>query len=120
MLVICYTVMQSIAWILQNVLSSILKARDMKRRSRKPRAEHTTKNTLVSKYKTAEPGRQIPGAVEGDMYKNYAVVYQNMETKRVNSDTFYSRSAAEARHDFSECYRHGNYRILVVVEIPEE
>ena len=54
------------------------------------------------------------------MYKNYAVVYQNMETKRVNSATFYSRSVAEARHDFRECYRHGNYRILAVVEIPEE
>ena len=53
------------------------------------------------------------------MYKNYAVVYQNLDTKKVNSDTFYARSEAEARHDFHECYRHGDYRILAVVEIPE-
>lgn len=53
------------------------------------------------------------------MYKDFAVVYQNMETKRVNSVTFCSRTEAEARHDFFECYRHGEYRILAVVEIPE-
>lgn len=53
------------------------------------------------------------------MYKNYAVVYQNLETKKVNSATFYSRSEAAAKHDFHECYRHGNYLILTVVEIPE-
>lgn len=57
--------------------------------------------------------------MEDNMYKNYAVMYQNMETKKVNSATFYSRSDIEARHDFRECYRHGNYRILAVVEIPE-
>ena len=54
------------------------------------------------------------------MYRSYAVVYQNLETKRVNSATFCSRSEAEARHDFHECYRHGDYRILAVVEIPED
>ena len=54
------------------------------------------------------------------MYRSYAVVYQNLETKKVNSDTFHSRSEAEARHDFHECYRHGDYRSLAVVESPED
>lgn len=53
------------------------------------------------------------------MYKDYAVVYQNLETKRVNSATLPARTESEARHAFRECYRHGDYRILAVVEIPE-
>lgn len=53
------------------------------------------------------------------MYREFAVVYQNMETKKVNSATFCSRSEIEARRDFRECYRHGEYRILAVVEIPD-
>lgn len=53
------------------------------------------------------------------MYKNYAVVYQNVDTKKINLTSFYSRSESEARHDFHECYRHANYRILAVAEIPE-
>lgn len=53
------------------------------------------------------------------MYKNYAVVFQNMATKKVNSVTVYSRTESAARHDFNEIYRHGDYRILAVVEIPE-
>ena len=57
--------------------------------------------------------------MEGNMYKNFAVLYQNMDTKRINNATFCCRSESEARHDFHECYRHGNYRILAVVEIPE-
>ena len=53
------------------------------------------------------------------MYKSYAVLYQNIDTKRISNTSFYSRSETEARHDFFECYRHANYRILSVVEIPE-
>lgn len=53
------------------------------------------------------------------MYKSFAVVYQNLDTKKVNSDTFHARSEAGARHDFHKCYRHGNYRILAVIEIPD-
>lgn len=53
------------------------------------------------------------------MYKSYAVVFQNLDTKKVRIDTFYSKSESSAKHDFNECYRHGNYRILSVVEIPD-
>ena len=53
------------------------------------------------------------------MYKNYAVVYQNVDTKKVNFTVLCSRSELEAKHDFRECYRHANYRILSVAEIPE-
>ena len=53
------------------------------------------------------------------MYKSYAIMYQNIDTKRISNTSFYSRSEAEARHDFFECYRHANYRILAVAEIPE-
>lgn len=53
------------------------------------------------------------------MYKHYAVVYQNVKTEKVNSDTFYARSEAEARHDFRECYRHGEYTILDVIEMTD-
>lgn len=53
--------------------------------------------------------------------KNYAVVYQNLDTerKKVNVTTFFTKSESSARSDFHECYRHARYRILAVVEVPE-
>lgn len=53
------------------------------------------------------------------MYKTYAVMFMNTETRRIGHDTFTSRNKNEALHDFRECYRHGDYKILAVVEIPE-
>ena len=53
------------------------------------------------------------------MYKSYAVVFQNIDTKKVKMDCFMGKSEAEAKHGFFECYRHGNYRILSIAEIPE-
>lgn len=53
------------------------------------------------------------------MYKNYAVLFQNTETKKVSNYTFYARSEREARHDFREVFRHGDYLILAVAEIPD-
>lgn len=53
------------------------------------------------------------------MYKTYAVMFMNKETKRINCTTFCCRNEAGARHDFNECYRHGDYVILAVAEVPE-
>ena len=53
------------------------------------------------------------------MYKQWAVVFQNVETKRVKMDVFMGRTAREANADFFECYRHGVYTILSTTEIPE-
>lgn len=53
------------------------------------------------------------------MYKQWAVVFQNIETKSVKMDVFMARTASEANADFHECYRHGFYRILSTTEIPD-
>ena len=53
------------------------------------------------------------------MYKNYVIVFQNIDTKKLRMDTFTAKSEANARTVFNECYRHGNLRILSVAEIPE-
>ena len=53
------------------------------------------------------------------MYKSYAVVFQNMETKKVGMDIFTEKSEGAARSAFRECYRHAMYNILSVTEIPE-
>lgn len=53
------------------------------------------------------------------MYKTFAVMFMNTETRKIGNASFYSRNENEARHDFRECYRHGDYKILAVVEIPE-
>ena len=53
------------------------------------------------------------------MIKTWAIVYQNERSKKVGMDRFSASSEAGARNDFNECYRHGNYKILAVVEIPE-
>lgn len=53
------------------------------------------------------------------MYKKYAVVFWNANSKKVHMDVFMGKSESEARHAFNECYRHGDLRILSVAEIPE-
>lgn len=53
------------------------------------------------------------------MYKGFAVLYQNLDTKKINNDTFCARTELDAKRYFRECYRHGNYHILAVVEIPD-
>lgn len=53
------------------------------------------------------------------MYNNYAVVFQNGDTKKVFMDIYYAKSASDARHCFNECRRHGNLIILSVTEIPD-
>lgn len=54
------------------------------------------------------------------MMKTWAVVYQNEKSKKVGMDLFSNSTEVGARHDFRECYRHGNYKILAIVEIPEQ
>ena len=53
------------------------------------------------------------------MCKDWVVVFQNLETGKVRLDTFTDGSEIEARKSFRACYRHGNYKILTVVEKPE-
>lgn len=53
------------------------------------------------------------------MYKTWAVMFMDKEIKKPLCDTFYCRSEAEARRDFHECYRHAEFIILAVAEIPE-
>ena len=57
---------------------------------------------------------------EGDiMCKDWVVVFQNLETGKVRLDTFTERNETEACKCFWACYRHGNYKILTVVEKPK-
>jgi hypothetical protein len=51
--------------------------------------------------------------------KTYAVTFLNKDNWKVLVDCFNGNSESDARHDFKECYRHGNYQILGVVELPE-
>ena len=53
------------------------------------------------------------------MYKNYAIVVQSANSKKVHLDIFYAKSESDARHCFNECYRHGSHRILSITEIPD-
>lgn len=53
------------------------------------------------------------------MCKTYIVLFVDEITEKVNFDTFTEPTPEEARRSFRECYRHGNYRILSVVEKPE-
>lgn len=56
---------------------------------------------------------------KSNMYKQYAVVFQNIDTKRVKMDMFMGRTENEARYAWLQCYRHGKLIILSVTEIPE-
>mgnify|MGYP003623895681 FL=1 len=53
------------------------------------------------------------------MARDYVVLFMNLITKKVGMDTFTAADHVEAKSSFRACYRHGNYRILSVVEIPE-
>lgn len=53
------------------------------------------------------------------MCKTYAVVFQNQRTGEVKMDMFREIDERAARHAFRECYRHDNYKILAMVEVPE-
>ena len=55
------------------------------------------------------------------MYKMWALVIQNMDTKKVKMDTFMGRTENEARWAFYAAYpsRDGKFRILSAVEVPE-
>lgn len=53
------------------------------------------------------------------MCKDWVVVFQNLETGKVRLEIFTERNETEARKCFWVCYRHGNNRILTVVEKPE-
>jgi len=57
---------------------------------------------------------------EREMIKSYAVVFLNEKTWKTKMDIFSEISTGAARHAFRECYRHGNYRVLSIVEIPEK
>lgn len=53
------------------------------------------------------------------MCKDWVVVFQRLNTGKVSIDTFTENSESAARRAFWACYRHGDYRILTVVEKPE-
>jgi hypothetical protein len=53
------------------------------------------------------------------MCKSYAVVFQNKRSGKVGMDKFTAISSGAARKDFFDCYRHENYSVLSVTEIPE-
>lgn len=54
------------------------------------------------------------------MAKIWAVTFYNVDTRKVKVDCFSGETQGEARSEFRECYRHGVYKILSVVEVPEE
>lgn len=54
------------------------------------------------------------------MYMDYAVTFLNLDTNNVGVDCFASKNKAEAVKDFKVCYRHGNYKVLSVVETGRE
>lgn len=53
------------------------------------------------------------------MGKSYAVVFQNQRSGKVGMDRFTAISPGAAKKDFFDCYRHENYAVLSVTEIPE-
>ena len=53
-------------------------------------------------------------------FKSYAVTFINLDSRKVSVDTFTTKSESGAVSDFKDCYRHGNYKVLSVTEIPEE
>ena len=53
------------------------------------------------------------------MYKTYVIVALNLDNRKVLTPSFYCVSEYDARKSFRECYRHANYKILSVTEIPD-
>lgn len=58
-----------------------------------------------------------PGRKDKAMYQNFAIMFQNTETKKIGNAVMYSRTVNEAIHDFHECYRHADYKILACVPV---
>lgn len=50
------------------------------------------------------------------MCKEYVVTFLNVDTNKINFDCFMDASEDAAKRSFRECYRHGRYQILSVVE----
>ncbi len=50
------------------------------------------------------------------MYMVYAVTFLDLDKNKVEVDCFASKNEAEAVKGFKVCYRHGNYKVLSVVE----
>lgn len=53
-------------------------------------------------------------------FKTYAVTFLNLDNRKVLVDCFTTKSEVGAVSDFKDCYRHGNYKVLSVVEVPEK
>ena len=53
------------------------------------------------------------------MAKDWALLIYNADTGKVSTEIFTEVSASEARRDFNDCYRHGNWKILAVAEVPD-
>lgn len=51
--------------------------------------------------------------------KDWIVVFQNTDTGNVALAEFTESTPEKARKCFWACYRHGNYKILTVLEKPE-
>ena len=54
------------------------------------------------------------------IFKTYAVTFLNLDNRKVSVDCFTNKSESGAVSDFKDCYRHGNYKVLSVVEVPEK
>lgn len=68
---------------------------------------------------SAEQAHVFDIAKEEKTFKSYAVTFLNLENRKVSVDTFTTKSESGAVSDFKDCYRHGNYKVLAVTEIPE-
>lgn len=51
--------------------------------------------------------------------KNYIVLYINKTSGNVGFDIFTAANEVEAKRSFRVCYRHGDCKIITVVEKPE-
>lgn len=51
-------------------------------------------------------------------FQTYTVFFKS-ESGKIHFDNFTAISPSEARHDFKECYRHGNYTILETLTADE-
>ncbi len=50
---------------------------------------------------------------------SYKITFER-EDGTTGTDRFTANNASEARHDFKECYRHGNIKILTTEELAEK
>lgn len=53
------------------------------------------------------------------MTYDYIVTAHNKDTNKAFCTVITARNAREVKHDFHEIYRHGNYLILSVTQLPE-